>query len=139
MAFIEQTDLERYIDPDDLEQIIDDDSTVVPGAIEDGEEFVKEKLRQRYDVDAEMAKSAPNRHRQLLKQTIAVVLFYISERLPTDVMPESRGQAYERAVDWLNECASGKRMASMETIDDENQVGLSIRYGKSSTTNNNHY
>ena len=139
MAFIEQSDLERYIDDDDLEQIIDGDTTVIPGAIEDGEEFVKEQLRQRYDVDFEMAQIGEERNRQLLKQTIAVVLFYISERLPTDVMPENRGQAYERAVDWLRECGSGKRQPSLKSIDEENDAGVSIRYGNSSNANNNHY
>jgi hypothetical protein len=139
MAFIEQTDLERYILPEDLEQIIEDDATVVPGAIDDGIEYSKEKLRQRYDVEHEFAKTGNDRHRQLLKQTIAVVLFYICERIPTDVLPENREMAFMRADSWLNECASGKRMPDMKTIDDENQVGLAIRYGKTSQSNNNHY
>ena len=137
MAFIEQTDLERYIDPDDLTQIVDGDVNVIPGAIADGLEFVKEMLRQRYDVEDEMSKTGTDRNASLLKQSIAVVLFYISERLPTDVMPENRGMAYDRAVDWLKECASGKRMPNLKELEDN--TGVSIRYGNSSTVNNNHY
>lgn len=137
MAFIEQTDLERYIDPDDLIQIVDGDATVVPGAISDGLEFVKEMLRQRYDVEFEMSLTGANRNASLLKQSIAVVLFFVSERLPTDTMPESRGMSYDRAVDWLKQCASGSRMPNLKEL--ENNTGVSIRYGNTSTSKNNHY
>lgn len=139
MAFIEQSDLERYIDPYDLNQIIQDDATVVPGAIDDGVEYAKEKLRQRFDVEFEFAQELGDRNNQLLKQTIAVVLFYICERLPTDVLPENRENAFIRADEWLSNCGSGKIMPNLQTLDDENQVGLSIRHGSTSTLNNNHY
>ncbi|MCP4502853.1 MAG: DUF1320 domain-containing protein [Deltaproteobacteria bacterium] len=139
MAFIQQSDLERYIDPHDLEQIIEGDSCVVTGAIDDGIEFGKEKLRQRYDVDFEYDQIGTARKRQLLKQTIAVVLYYICERIPTDVLPENRTISFEHAVEWFDQCASGKIMPDMKTLDDENQVGLAIRYGQGSPQNNNHY
>ena len=139
MAFIEQTDLERYIDADDLAQIVDDNTEVIPGAIDDAIEYSKEMLRQRYDVDFEFAQVAPDRHRQLLKQTIAITLFFISERLPTDVLPENRGMAYERAVDWLKQVASGARMPSLKKLDEATNTGASIRYGNSSSSNNNKY
>jgi len=139
MAFIDQNDLERYIDPADLTQIVDGDPFVIPGAIDDGIEFAKEKLRQRYDVEFEFSQTGVDRKRQLLKQTVAVVLYYICERIPTDVLPENRTISFEHAVEWFDQCASGKIMPDMKTLDDENQVGLAIRYGQGSPQNNNHY
>ena len=139
MAFIQQNDLERYIDPEDLNQIIQEDSCIVTGAISDSIEFGKEKLRQRYDVDFEYLQTGTERKRQLLKQTIAVCLYYICERLPTDILPENRTISFDHACDWFKQCASGMIMPDLKTLDDESQIGLSIRYGNSSIKRNNSY
>jgi len=136
MAFIEQSDLENYVTPEDLNQITEGDQTVLDAAIDDAIEHISEKLRQRYDVAVEFAKTAPNRHRTLLKHTIAVSLYFLCERIAFDALPENRVISFKNANEWANECASGKIQPSLQQLA-EPERGISIRYG--SASKNNHY
>ena len=136
MAFIEQTDLEKYVTTEDLNQITEGDQTVIDAAVDDAIEHVSEKLRQRYDMDLEFAKVAPNRHRTLLKHTIAVTLYFLCERIAFDQLPENRVLAYKNANEWADGCAAGKIQPSLQQLA-EPERGVSIRYG--SAAKNNHY
>ena len=137
MTFVTQSDIEIYIDPDELAQIVDTNVNVVPEAISDSEEYVAEMLRNRFDIVLEFAKIGTERNRQLLKQTVAIAIFYINERLNTDVLPESREFAYERAVEWLKSVQEGHRQTTLEQLDPENQRGFTIRWGNKSDNSNN--
>ena len=138
MAFIEQTDLERYVTADDLNQITEGNPAIMGGAINDAMEHVSEYLRQRYDMDVEFAKVAPNRHRSLLKHTIAVTLYFLCERIAFDQLPENRVVAYNNANQWLKDCGSGTIQPDLQKIADK-ESGISIRYGNTSNTKNNHW
>lgn len=139
MALLSQTDLEIYIDPRELQQITDNNGLVVPEAIEDAEEFVKEFLRHRIDVDVEFAKTGTDRNRSLLKHVSAVAIYFINQRIPTDVVPEARGVAYEEAVDWCKDIQKGLRQTSLTEKDPENKEGYNITWGDSSSNNKNFY
>ena len=137
MAFIDQDDLELYIDSDELAQITDGNVDVIPEAIAEAEEYVAEMLRQRFDMAAEYALVDAARNQTLVKNVVAIALFFINERLPMNILPEARGFAYERAEDWLKQVAKGERMTSLTQLDADNQKGWPIRYGttKAGTTN----
>ena len=137
MAFIEESDLLVYITQRDLDQITEEDPVVIDESIKDSLEYAAEMLRHRFDMIAEFAKVAPNRNRQLLKQTIAVAIFYINERIPTDILPESREMAFERANDWLKEVQEGKRQTTLTPIDEEAGTGHNISYGSHPRNNDN--
>ena len=139
MAYIDRTDIEAYMESMEIDQIIDGDSTIIDTAISDAEEFCAEKVRQRFDMPLEYAKTGADRNRQMLKTVVSVTLFYLSERLVTNNIPESRFLAYERAMEWLDEVGSGKRMVDMEAISSEDQTGWSIRWGASTPKNENFY
>lgn len=137
MAFITQTDLEVYIDQIELDQISNGNTNVIPEAIKDAEEYSAEMLRQRYDMAVEYAKTGDDRNRQLLKNTTAIAIYYINQRIPTNVQPEARAIAYEDAVNWLKEVAAGLRMVDMEQLDAENSKGYAIRWGSKTKSNDN--
>ena len=137
MAFIVETDLEKYIHPDELAQIVDSDATIVPEAIKDAIEYAKEYLRNRFDVEVDFAKESPDRNRQLLKQTIAVCIFYINERIPTNVLPESREFSFERANDWFKSVQDGKRQTTLTPIDAVEKTGENIIWGSKTKNTNN--
>lgn len=136
MAFIEKADLEKYMTTTDLAQITGGDDTIIDTAVDDAIEHITEKLRQRYDMASEFAKTSPNRHRSLLKHTIGVVLYYLCERIAFDALPENRVVAFENANKWANDGASGKIQLSLDKIPDK-ESGTPIRYGHASK--NNHY
>jgi len=136
MAFIEKTDLEKYMTTTDLEQITGGDDAIITACVDDAMETIRERLQQRYDMDVEFGKTAPNRQRSLLKHTIAVALYYLCERIAFDALPENRVVSYTNAVKWANDGASGTIQLSLEKIADK-QSGTAIRYGHASK--NNHY
>jgi phage gp36-like protein len=139
MAYIDRTDLETYMEAIEIDQIIDGDPTIVDSVIADSEEFCAEKLRQRFDTVAEYAKIGVDRNRQLLKAVVSVSLFYLSERLVTNNIPENRFLAYDRAVEWLEEVASGKRMTDLDPIDADSKTGWNIRWGSKTKSKDNFY
>lgn len=139
MAFIDLSDLQDYMEADEIDQITDGDNTIIEEIISDAEEFVAEKLRNRYQIENEFQKTGTDRNGQLKKQTVAIALMYVSERIPTNFSSEARVEAYERAEKWLKEVSSGMRQVTLEEIDSENQTGFSIRWGSGSKTENYRY
>ena len=137
MAFIEEADLLNYIDERELGQITDESVTVIPEAVKDAIEYMSEMLRHRFDMAVEFAKVSPDRNRQLLKQTIAVTLYYINERIPTNVLPESREIAFENANNWLIQVQKGERQTDLTPIDAEEGVGHNISFGSHTKNSNN--
>lgn len=136
MAFIEKSDLENYVTPEDLNQITEGDELIIAAAIDDAIEHISEKLRQRYDVLSEFAKTAPNRHRTLLKHTVAVCLYFLCERIAFDQLPENRVVSFKNANKWADECASGTIQPSLQQLENPER-GISIRYG--TADKKNHY
>lgn len=136
MSFLIKDDLLSYMESEEIEQITDGDDSIIDTVIQDSEEFGAELLRQRYDVPFEYAKTGTDRNSQLLKQLTAIAIFYLSERLPTNILPEARFLAYERAEKWLNDVAKGFRMVNLKQISPETQTGFHIRYGNKK---GNHY
>lgn len=139
MAFINRTDCESAMEPDEIDQIIDGNSTVLDDAIADAEELASEMLRPRFNLDIELAKTGTDRNRQLVKQMVAIAVFYISERLVSNVQPESRLEAFERAEKWLSEVSRGMRQTDLTSIDEEGQVGYRIKWGTGKVKQNNDY
>lgn len=139
MALLTQTDLEIYIDSRELTQITDGNASVVPEAIEDAEEFVKEFLRHRINVVNEFAKTGTNRNRSLLKHCSAVAIYFINQRIPTDVLPEARGIAYEEALEWLRDIQKGLRQTTLEEINSTEKTGYNITWGDATKNNKNFY
>lgn len=129
--FLTKADLLNYMEQDEIDQITEGNDAIVDEVIKDALEYAAEKLRQRYNIENEYAKTGEDRHRQLLKQTTAISLMYLSERLPTDILPEARELAYDRAVSWLDEAGNGKRMLTLEPRNDEEQEGWALRWGVS--------
>jgi phage gp36-like protein len=134
MPYIEQSDLENYVTPEDLQQITDGDASMITAAVDDAIEHLSEKLRQRYDVVTEYNKTEANRHRTLLKHTIAVTLYFLCEKVAFDQLPENRVTSFKHANDWAKDCASGTIQPSLQQIDSPER-GISIRYGKASKNN----
>jgi len=129
MAFIDKTDLLRYIDESTIDQLTDNTDAYVVEAIKDAEERITEKISPRVDIAAELAKVDPDRNRSLLKHCINLSIYYLFERLYTDVLPEGRTQGMETAETWLEDVYNGKINVSLDKKDEDNQEGWPLRWG----------
>ena len=129
MAFIDKTDLTRYVDSSTIDQLTDNDDTLVDEAILDAQDRVKEIIQSRYDIDAEFAKLTTARHRSLLKHTINIAIYFLFQRLYTNVLPEGRIEAFEQAETWLKDVYAGRVMVDMTKNDETNEEGWPLRWG----------
>lgn len=129
MAFIDKTDLTRYVDSSTIDQLTDNDDTLVDEAILDAQDRVKEIIQARYDIDAEFAKLTTARNRSLLKHTINIAIYFLFQRLYTNVLPEGRIEAFEQAETWLKDVYAGRVMVDMTKNDETNEEGWPLRWG----------
>lgn len=129
MAFLFKADLVRYIDEVQINQLTDSNDTIVSEAIADAEERINEMIGQIVDTVTEFAKVGALRQRSLLKHAINLTIFYLFERLYTDVLPEGRINGKEMAEAWLDDIAKGNIMVNLAKVNEAKESGWSIRWG----------
>ena len=139
MAFLNKTDVERGLDTYVIDQLTDTDDTIVTEAIKDAEQRIREKISPRFDMDVEFAKTGATRQRSLLKHAIALTIYYLYERLNTNVLPEAKVISYQMAEQWLNDVYEGRIVSGLATVDEENQTGWPLRWGSQPKKGNQTY
>lgn len=139
MAFLFKADLVRYIDEVQINQLTDSNDTIVSEAISDAEERINEMIGQRVDTATEFAKVGAARQRSLLKHAINLSIFYLFERLYTDVLPEGRVNGKEMAEAWLEDIAKGNILVNLTKVDETKQKGWPIRWGSQTKKGSQNY
>ncbi len=139
MAFIDKSDLTRYVDENIIDQLTDSTDSIVDDAILDAEDRIREKISPRYDLDTEFAKTGSDRTRSLMKHCINISIYYLFERVNIDAISEGRVIAYNEAETWLNDIYMGKLNVTMATNDDENEEGWPLRWGSAPKKGNQTY
>lgn len=129
MAFISKTDLIRYIDEIQIDQLTDSNDTIVTEAISDAEERITERISQRIDTAAEFAKTGADRSRSLMNHTINIAIYYLFNRLYTDVLPEGRVNGMQTAEAWLEDVSKGNITVNLTKVDEAAQSGWPVRWG----------
>lgn len=139
MALLVKADLLSYIDLSTVDQLTDGNNTYVDEAIKDAQERIKERISQRIDVTTEFAKTGANRHRSLLKHAISITIYYLFQRLYTDVLPDGRVEAYNAAEKWLDEVNTAKITTTLTKVDETNKKGWSIKWGSEPKKSSQNY
>lgn len=139
MAFIDKTDINRYLEDETTDQITDGNDTIVDEAILDAEDRVREKISPRYDMAVEFAKTGTDRNRSLMKHTINLAIYFLFQRLYTNVIPEGRGIAMEEAEQWLDDVYNGRLNVDLATVDEANEKGWPLRWGSATKKGNQSY
>lgn len=139
MAFLVKSDLLRYIDESTIDQLTDGTDAYVDEAILDAEERITERIGQRVDTAAEFIKTGTARHRSLMKHCINLSIYFLFERLYTDVLPEGRVQGMEMAEQWLTDISEGNIIVNLEKVDEANEKGWPIRWGSDEKKGSQNY
>lgn len=108
-TFIEQTDYLPQIRQYNLEDLIDDDSTILDEAEETAIQIVKDHLYQFYDVDDIFAQTGTARHRTVLQWCINIVLYLTFQRVADVMQPDSVTRNYNDTMAWLRRIAGGEQ------------------------------
>lgn len=126
--FLQKKDLRSTIYQYQLDQITEDDDSIVMMGIEAAIIEVKSCLtpsnkkewndgRVKYDVEAIFSATGSNRNPLILELTKTVAEWWIIKLCNADVLFEQVKERYEKAVDYLNKVAKGERtITSLPTL-----------------------
>ncbi len=113
-----------------LDQIVENDATILQMAIEAATEEVRGYLSSRYDTTAAFAATGADRNPLLVEITKDIALWYIIRLSNVDILYEPVKERYDRAVQWLDRVAAGRITPDLPAATDENgEYVQPMRYG----------
>jgi phage gp36-like protein len=118
--FIQEEELRSVAYSYQLEQIVENDATILQMAIEAATEEVRGYLSSRYDTAAAFAATGADRNPLLVEITKDIALWYIIRLSNVDIIYEPVKERYDRAVQWLDRVARGTITPDLPAATDEN-------------------
>lgn len=110
--FISKADYFAQIRETKLNQIIQEDDTLLDLAEATAIQMVRDALVARYDVDAIFATTGADRPPNVVRWCTTLALYYLWERVPDRLLPERVKMNYQVTTGALQEISDGK--ASVE-------------------------
>lgn len=128
--FITATELKSVAYSYQLNQIVENDNTIIQMAIDAAIEEMSGYLAARYDCAQIFAQTAANRNPLVLELCKDIALWYIIRLSNVDMLYEPVKERYDRAIDWLNRTAKGTISPNLPTATDEaGDDKTTLRYG----------
>ncbi len=117
--------MSTFISPEDyipritdvrLQQIIEQDETILDQAEQSAIAIIKDALFTRYDVDAIFATTGDSRPQQVLRWAISLILYFIYERVPDRTTPPRVIKNYDDDRAYLLEIEDGKKSVDLPRL-----------------------
>lgn len=128
-TYIEQADYLPFITDKRLTQVIQD----TPALLDDAEltaiTVVKDALHANYDIDDIFSKTGPDRHKQVVRWCITLVLYYLFERVPEAVTPQRILNNYEATLETLSNVEGGKISVDLPRVVVDDVKKTNFRWG----------
>lgn len=128
--FILESELKSVAYGYQLQQIVENDSTIIQMAIDAAVEEASGYLQARYNCTIIFAQSGSNRNPLVLEMCKDIALWYIIRLSNVDMLYEPVKDRYDRAIDWLNRVAKGIVSPNLPvSVDETGNEQYNIRYG----------
>lgn len=128
--FITESELKSVAYGYQLQQIVENDSTIIQMAIDAAIEEASAYLSARYDCNTIFSRTGADRNALLLELCKDIALWYIIRLSNVDMLYEPVKDRYDRAIDWLNRVAKSVISPTLPLATDENgDTQYPIRYG----------
>jgi hypothetical protein len=137
--FITKDDYRAHIRTYKLGQILEEAGVDEDDILEDAESTSIAVVRDYlvgggYDADAIFATNGNNRPKQVMRWVKCLVLYYIYERVPDDLVPERVVKDYDLTIDTLEKVSDGKMNVDLPSIqvpdgEDGTQAQTKFRWG----------
>ena len=134
MRYITTGDCQTLIQDMNLNQILNNDSTIMDAAVEIGIAEARSYLVQKYLFDEELLLTGATRDTQIVQTIIDIALFHVHSRIAPRNIPELREKRYDNAIAWLKACGKGNVTPG---IIERTTDGKMIRWGSSTKYTNN--
>ena len=141
MVFITVEDFKLKLPEYIRNQITDTDDTILDDAEIHATAIIQDAFFDKYDLDAEFAFMAEDRHKNLLRWMLNLMLYLIYERIPTDAVPERVVKNYDDTMQEIKLIEQGKRNTSLTKLirEDTLRPETNFRWGSKEKRNNNPY
>ena len=134
MKYLEDIDLEAFIQQDQLDSLIEDDVTILDKAESYALARVSSYLSGRWNVDQEYTLSGDARNLDLVQNVVDLTIFYIHKRISPRAIPNHRIEAYTNAIEWLKDVNKGNLNIKIAKLTPSQVVP--ITYGTNERPNN---
>ena len=136
MEYLEIEDLQVFIQQDQLNQIIESDSTILDKSEAYALSRVRNYLSGRWDVNFEFALTGSSRNLDLVGIVSDITIYFVNKRLAHRAIPEMRQIAYDDALSWLRQVNRGELNIDIQKITPSQVVP--IQYGTNPRSNNSY-
>lgn len=110
--FITKVDYKVHIRTYRLDQILEaqdeDEDLILDAAENEAISVISDALAPKYDVNLIFNQSGDNRHKTILRWAKVLVIYYIYERIPDEMVPERVVKNYEHVLERLKYIEQGK-------------------------------
>ena len=134
--FIEKEDFKISIRLYELDQITENDDTLIESAINTSICEVKPYLGK-YDIDTIFSQVGAARNSLLVRFCIDIAVFELVSIARPDQDLENRRALYKRAIDWLKLVKSGEVEVDLPKKEEQDTSG--VHYGSASPKRNNYH
>jgi hypothetical protein len=135
--FITKSDYKYSMRTARLDQILEaadeDEELILDTAETEAVALLRKHLDSRYNMDVELAKSGAARHNVLLRWAKVLVIYFIYERIPDDMVPERVVKNYDDVMKALEKIEDGDGAIpglTAITVSDPNDEGDTKPYTK---------
>lgn len=129
MSYIDQSDYLPHIKDKILNQVIDSTPALLDNAETTAISVVRDALHANYDVDDIFSKTGTDRHAQVLRWCITLVLYYLHERVPEALTPQRIINNYEATLEMLSSIEDGKKSVDLPRLVVDDVKKTNFRWG----------
>lgn len=138
MAYLIKDDYKYMIRTYRLDQILEaedeDEDAILDSAEEEALGMIDKFLGNKYDMVLEFGKTGASRNKVLIRWAKVLVLYYIYERVPDDMVPERVVKNYDEVMEMLEKVEDGDAgipglPAKTEEVDGQTQPVTTRRWG----------
>ena len=116
MNFLTIEDFTMKMSEDIRNQITDTNDAMLDDAEIHATAIIQDAFYDKYDLDAEFAKTGDERHRNLLRWMLNLTVYFIYERIPDDEVPERVVKNYDDTIADIKAVEQGKRNTSLKKL-----------------------
>ena len=141
MTFLTEDDFLLKLPADIRDQITDGDSSVLDEAEAQSTAIIQDAFYEKYDLNAEFAKTGTDRHKNLLRWMLNLTIYFIYERIPANQVPERVVKNYDDTVTEIKNVEAGKRNTTLTKLirEDNLHKETNFRWGADKQRKHNPY
>jgi len=138
MIYLTEGDFVAKISDNILEQILDGNNTILDEAEQSATAIIQDAFAQKYDLDAEFAKTGTDRHKNLLRWMLNLTLYFLYERVHDNQVPDRVVKNYDDTVSEIKSIEQGKRNTSLLKLIREDNARKETNFRWGSNTKKEH-